>query len=204
MSDFTKTIAGFRFVQTQYGDTLQAIALRELGDASQWSNLAWLNGLVPPYLTDNPQAARTGVLVTGASIRVPAATSRVDAGVNPEDVFLVDCALPKGQFEFENGDFAMVSGRANLSQAIAHRMMTDHGELLFHGTYGANLGRLKGSINGPALEMVGADYARESLLDEERIQSVKSVVATTAGDVLSINAEVAPITGAAMNVTGVV
>lgn len=201
MTDFTRSITGFRFVQTQHGDTLQSIALRELGDAGQWSTIAWLNGLVPPYLTDSSSAVRNGVMLTGSSIRVPSASARVDATTKPEDVFLSDCALVKGGLQFADGDFAIVGGRDNLRQAVAHRVATDHNELMFHPTYGANLGRLKGAVNRPALELVGADYVRDALQDENRIQSVVRVSATTSGDRLSINAEVVPVSGATLNMT---
>lgn len=204
MSDFTRQITGFRFVQTMRGDTLQVVALRELGDASKWSELAWLNKLKPPYLTDVAAEVRTGVLITGSTIRVPSASAEVDAGLFPDEVFLADCSLANGQFEFENGDFAIVSGRANLHQALANRITTDHGELTFHGTYGANLGRLIGALAGPVRDLVAADYVDDALRAENRVQSVTRVIATTTGDKLSVQAEIVPITGANLNVLKVV
>lgn len=203
MSEFTRKITGFRFVQTVYGDTLQSIALRELGDARFWSTLAWFNNLLPPYLTDDASQSRAGVLITGATIRVPSATAQVDAAVFPEEVFLTDCKLNKGALQFEAGDFAMVSGRENLRQAISHRIVTDHGELIFHATYGANLHRLIG-LSGPVQQMVGAEYVDDALREENRIQEVSRVTATIEGDRLSIDAEVVPITGANINVLKVV
>jgi phage baseplate assembly protein W len=199
MTDFTRQIGGFRFVQTEYGDTLQSIALRELGNARAWSTLAWFNNLIPPYLTDDASQSRAGVLITGATIRVPAASAEVDAGVFPEEVFLADCELDRGVLQFAAGDFALVSGRDNLRQAINHRIVTDHGELVFHGTYGANLHRLIG-LSGPVQQMVGAEYVDDALREENRIQSVSRVTASIQGDRLSIEAEVVPITGANLNV----
>jgi hypothetical protein len=34
---FDRPLNGYRFVQTQYGDTLPTIAARELGDAGRWA-----------------------------------------------------------------------------------------------------------------------------------------------------------------------
>lgn len=204
MTDFTKELTGFRFVQTLHGDTLQSIALRELGSATDWANLAWLNGLVPPYLTDSPGEARVGVLVTGTTIRIPAPTAQVDANVSPDEVFLTDIALVNGKLEFSNGDVALVSGRDNLKQAISNRVVTDHGELPYHGLYGANLGRLVGSINGPARGLVAASYVEDALGEEARIQSITSIKATADGDRLNIVGEVVPITGAALSTNTVV
>lgn len=203
MTDFTQKVSGFRFVQTHYGDTLQKLALRELGDASQWATVAWFNNLVPPYLTDDASAVRTGVLLTGATIRVPAATAQVDAAIMPDEVFLADCELQDGQFLFQDGDFQLVSGRANLHQSISNLVSTSHGELLFHGTYGANLRRIIG-LTGAVQEMVAAEYVDDALSGENRIQSVTKVVATRQGDSLEISAEVVPITGSSLNVSKVV
>jgi len=201
MTDFTRQVSGFRFVQTRFGDTLQAIALRELGDAGKWAVIAWFNGLVPPYLTDDATLVSAGVLLTGATIRVPSASAQVDAAVKPEEVFLADCALTDGRLQFDAGDFAVVSGRPNLHQALSNRIATDHGDLLFHGSYGANLGRLIGTLNGPVRAMVAQKYVEDALLQENRIKSVTQVVATTVGDRLSVDAEVVPITGVNLNVT---
>lgn len=204
MTDFTRPISGFRFVQTRHGDTLRAVALRELGDAKHWAKLGALNGLVPPYLTDNPAEVRAGVLLTGSSIRVPSASAVADAGVVPDEVFLSDCQLERGAFRFAGGDFALVSGRDNLRQALAHRIVTDHGELMFHPRYGANLGRLIGTLSGPVRELVAADYVDEALAAENRVREVSRVTATTQGDRLSVEAEVVPISGVKLNVSKVV
>jgi phage baseplate assembly protein W len=204
MTDFTRPISGFRFVQTQRGDTLRAVALRELGDASGWAQLIWLNKLVPPYLTDDPAEVRTGVLLTGSTIRVPSASAEVDAAVYPDQVFQTDCLLKDGAFQFSGGDFATVSGRENLHQALVHRIQTDHGELQFHPRYGANLGRLIGSLSGPVRALVAGDYVDEALREETRIKDVTKVTATTTGDRLSVDAEVVPITGVNLNVSKVV
>lgn len=204
MTDFTRPIAGFRFVQTHRGDTLRRVALRELGDASNWAQLIWLNKLVPPYLTDDVAEVRDGVLLTGSAIRVPSASSDVDAGVFPDEVFQADCQLKDGAFQFAGGDFAMVSGRANLRQALSHRIVTDHGELAHHPRYGANLGRLVGALSGPVRQLVAADYVDEALRNETRVKDVTRVTATTQGDRLSVAAEVVPITGINLDVSKVV
>lgn len=204
MTDFTKDLSGFRYVQTLRGDTLQSIALRELGSAGDWAQLAWLNDLLPPYLTDDQARVREGVLITGSTIRVPAPTAQVDASISPEEVFLTDLALVNGQFKFSNGDISLVSGRENLAQAISNRISTDHGDLIYHGTYGANLGRLVGALNGPVRAMVAASYVEDALGDENRIQAINSIKATSQGDRLNIVGEVVPITGAPLSTNTVV
>lgn len=201
MTDFTRPLTGFRFVNTLYGDTLQKVALRELGDASLWSNIAWLNDLLPPYITDDPAQVAPGVLLSGSAIRVPAAIAEVDADVSPDEVFLVDVQLTGGRLQFFDGDVASVGGRANLAQAVQNRIATNHNELLFHPTYGANLGTLVGQLSGPVRELISEQYIEEAMADENRISSVVSVTATTVGDKLSIKTELQPISGAQINLT---
>jgi hypothetical protein len=86
---FMREAPGIRLAETRYGDTLQRIALRELGDASRWVELAELNGLRPPYLTD-PALARAGVLAYGASIKLPSPSSIVSASSDPGAVYGAD------------------------------------------------------------------------------------------------------------------
>ena len=40
-----------RSVEVRFDDDLRTIAYRELGDASRWTELVVLNGLVPPYIS---------------------------------------------------------------------------------------------------------------------------------------------------------
>lgn len=201
MTDFTRQLSGFRFVNTFYGDTLQKVALRELGDASLWATIGWLNGMLPPYITDDPDLVAPGVILSGEAIRVPAATAEVDADVSPDQVFLVDIDLSNGTFQFAAGDIVPIGGRANLGQAVRHRIATDHNELLYHPNYGANLGSLVGQLAGPVREMVSQQFVEDTMADEGRISEVVSVVATITGDKLSIKSELQPISGAQINLT---
>lgn len=204
MTDFTKTITGFRYVQTRYGDTLQKVALRELGDTAQWSKLVWFNGLVFPYLTDYSSEVKAGVLLTGSSIKVPASSARSDASVAADDVFKADCKLINGRLAISSGTISVVSGRENLSQALMNRMDTDQGELVFHPTYGTRIRQLIGQMGAPKSEIIGARFAREALALETRIQSINHVISTVTGDQLEIQAEVTPIAGTNVKISQVV
>src|SRR3546814_6405451 len=128
---FSRPIYGFRFVEVRLGDTLQAIAARELGDAGRWYDLIAYNQLVPPFITDDPVLVRDGVRTAGDLILVPAPSLPESGSADPENVFQRDIDLTGGVLSVENGDFAVVSGRANLRQAIKHRVETERGELIF-------------------------------------------------------------------------
>ena len=94
--DLRTPLNGFRFAETRFGDTLQAVAMRELGDGKRWFELAAINGLVPPYITDDATLSGGGVLLSGALVLVPAATSAAIT-TDPDLVFDRDVQMTNGQ-----------------------------------------------------------------------------------------------------------
>lgn len=195
MNQFETVLSGFRFVETYYGDTLQKVAARELDDANRWTDLAHLNGLIPPYFIEPDQPAQAGLLRYGDMIMVPAATTTANAQTDPDLVFEKDCALVDGELMAADGDFVVVSGRANLRQALKHRIMTDQGELVFHSDYRCLAHRLIGTVNGPTAGLLAAEYVKAALLRDPRVQEVAKVVAEVVGDKIQVQAEVIPIAG---------
>lgn len=193
---FQRRLAGFRFVEILRGDTLQGIAARELGDATAWYDLVQINGLAYPFITDDPAQASDKVKLSGQSILVPANTPSVAANIDPDAVFEIDCALQDGFLTDDgNGDFTVASGRANLRQALANRIVTEKGDLLFHPGYGCLVRRLLGAVNGPTSSLLAAQYVKSALKEETRIQNVNQVVATVSGDSINVQAEVQPVSG---------
>lgn len=193
MNPFERTMTGFRQVETRHGDTLQRIALRELGDAGRWYELASLNNLLPPYLTDDPAQASASVLLTGMPVMVPAATAAASAVTDPDAVFVVDVALHNGDLLAENGDFALQSGVGNLSQALRHRIETDLGELLYHPDYGCGVRELIGAGAGPQRMLVGVAFVKRALLSDPRVSAVRNAVVEISGDVMRIQADAVAI-----------
>lgn len=194
-----KTLRGWRLVAVHRGDTLQAIALRELGDADLWRELIQINDLAPPYLTDDPALAGPRVRLAGEQIRVPSATVYASAVDDPDRVFGADAALTHGRLSIENGDLALVSGRANLDQAIANRLDTPQGDLAFHPPYGCKVHTLKGQGNTPANATLGGAYVKGALLNDPRIQQVPAASAQVVGDALILTATVQPISGSTID-----
>jgi phage baseplate assembly protein W len=194
---FDNPLTGYRFVDTRRGDTLQKIAYRELGDASQWPLLIAYNKLVYPWITDNSDEATTGVILTGQQILVPAPVPVIETATDPATVFEIDIALDaNGQLQAgANGDFALVSGVANLQQALENRVETDCGELMWHPEYGSLIRQLLGAMNGPNTGLLAAQYASSSVLMDPRVQSVDQSVVNIAGDDVDVEMEVIPIVG---------
>ena len=168
---FSQTLTGFRLVPTRLDDTLQAIAARELGDASEWPVLANLNNLLPPYLTQDPACVSSRVLLGGSTIKVPGASPVPAAVVDPVDVFGIDIALVDGQIVDDGaGDILTVSGAANLDQAVENRLGTRPGELVFHLAYGCKAHQLKGRGGSATVNGLAAVYVSKALQADPRIQ----------------------------------
>lgn len=196
-----RPLSGFRFVEIQRGDTLQSISARELGDASRWAELIAYNGLVPPFITDDAGSERAGVLLSGGLLRVPAPVPVITTTTDPDKVFEVDVALDgRGQMTAENGDFSVVSGRANLRQALKHRVITDRGELMFHPNYGSLIRRLVGSVNGPTSALLAAQFAKSAVQADQRIKQVTQSTAEVVGDVINVSVEAQPVVGRVVDV----
>ncbi|MDR3519154.1 MAG: DUF2634 domain-containing protein [Azospirillaceae bacterium] len=197
---FTKTLTGYRRVDTRYGDSLLDVALRELGDAARWVDLANLNGLQPPYLTDDPAQASATVLLSGSQILVPSSAPAASAVADATSVFGVDVLLGRdpvagGVLSVAAGDLGSVSGVDNLAQALRNRLDTRPGELLYHPDYGCRVHELVGQGAGAAVAQLAVAFVTEAVLADPRIASTESMVATVTGDTIAV-------TGTAITVDG--
>lgn len=197
---FDQPLTGFRFVLTQRGDTLKTIAARALRDASMWPQLIYPNNLVYPYITDDPNEAGPGVLLTGSQILIPAPTA-VATTTDPDQVFGTDIGLTNGLITgTPSGDVAVVNGRDNLRQALKNRVETQQGDLIFHPLYGSLLKSLIGRVSVPATRLLAASTAKGAVLADPRIARVSQAVAQVNGDVVNVSIEAIPIAGQSVQV----
>lgn len=201
-TQFDRPLYGFRFAEILFGDTLQVIAARELGDASRWVDLIAYNKLVPPFVTDDPLEAGPGVLQSGSLIVVPAPSPAVSATSDPDKVFEKDVGLGRGgELMVAGGDFGVAEGRDNLRQALKNRIETDRGELMFHPDYGSNIRRLVGSVNGPTASLLAAQYAKSAVQMDTRVSRVTKSVASVVGEVINVSVDAETVAGRAVTVT---
>lgn len=191
---FTREAPGVRLVETRYGDTLRQIALRELGDAGRWIELAELNELRPPYITEDA-LSRPGVLAYGASIKIPAPASIISASAEPRTVYGVDLRLTGGGLGVRGGDLKLVEGVPNLVQALQHRIAVEKRELGFHPEFGCYVRTLIGASNGQVSARLAAFYVKSALIEDERVDEVPSCVAEVLGDQIRVTATVIPVSG---------
>lgn len=78
------------------------------------------------------------------------------------------------------GDFAIVSGRANLGQALIRRLLTPRGELaaLGHPAYGSRLHEVIGEPNTEMTRNLAKLFVLEALKAERRVATVLEVAVT--------------------------
>lgn len=195
MSEFERPQPGYRLAETQYGDTLPVVAARELGDGNRWVELVWLNRLVPPYLTDDPDRLTGGLILTGQLIRIPTPAGYVGTDSN-ERSYEQDCALVDKQLQVtEGGDFAILKGVDNLRQQLTHRVVTPRGQAIRHPDYGCLIWRLVGKANGPIAGLLGSEYVRSALLSDYRVAAVTLSRASVEMDAIKITTAVTAIDG---------
>lgn len=193
---FWKTVPGLRLVETRLDDTLPAIALRELGDASRWPDLAQLNNLLPPYITSDLALAGPRVLFGGQPIRVPAPAPAQSGVTDPAAVFGTDVALVNGQISDDGaGDLLTVSGPANLKQAISNRLATRPRELMRHPEYGCRAPEVLGQGASAVSVQLAAAFVASAVASDPRVASVENAKATVNGDAIETLATAVSVDG---------
>ncbi|MGI4946776.1 MAG: hypothetical protein ACRYHQ_40500 [Janthinobacterium lividum] len=185
-SSFTVPVRSFRIADTLQGDTLQAVALRELGDASLWYDLVGLNNLLPPYLTDDASLVTARVLLAGATIKVPSSAVPATGVADADALYGTDIMMQSGRLSATaTGDFALVSELPNLVQALENRLGTEKNELLYHPDYGFDGPRLIGLGASSAVNQLLAAKLAQCVASDPRVSACENTVATLAGDTIT-------------------
>lgn len=196
MSDFERPVPSFRLVETRWGDDLQAVAARELGDANRWPDLVWLNELTHPYITTDPQLVGPTVVLAGALLKVPAPTGLFTDDAERGQVYERDCELRSRQLVADaSGDIAVLAGADNLRQQLQHRIDTPRGQARRHPDYGSLVSRLKGRVNGPTAGLLAAEYVKAALQADYRVSRVEFSQSDVLGDTIKVTAKAVAIEG---------
>jgi hypothetical protein len=178
------------------GQSIGDIAQDVTGDRSKWPEVAQLNSSADPHTT-----AEGRPLGPGETAMVPSPTGATQSTSNPADVYGTDLRLgPDGDLVLEGTtDISLVSGRANLQQALTLRAITVQGENAVFPTIGlsATVGE------GIFAETAGllASQARSQFGADSRIEEVSELsVSDAEGDRLSISALLLPVADTAFRV----
>jgi len=198
------------------GETIGNIALRLLGSSSRWHEIALLNGLSSPYVSDSATLV-PGVLAPGDTFLYPVEADGSDPStlspVNPSgnqldtnfsksavgevatqafgrDIRLVtssDGELTDFAVD-QNGDLGSIVGTANVEQAIKIKFITEQGTLLMHPRFGAKFAI--GTKADPSAFNTFRLNVVATLKSDPRISEVSYLRFYTDGDALIMEATV--------------
>jgi phage baseplate assembly protein W len=196
----------------RYGETLQSIAAKEMGDATSWTDIAKYNGLSYPYIVDTVDQKMNNMehLVTaGDTLVIPVeveltedlaqklnqqdrdALGRLALG---QDLSMIDFPpVYQNRGTQENimqlgsngkGDLSTVYGVNNIKQIVIAHLLTAKGSLILHPEYGSNLNELfvQGTI--PNSKLVD-DEISKAILSDSRITKAEKQSSTLNGSTYS-------------------
>jgi hypothetical protein len=168
--------------QLRSGETLMDFAARTTGDFSNWQNIAQLNNLLPPYIsnTTGPNVATPGqyLYITGTSSTGETLTNYLRSYLGTD----IDLGKLFSTLTNWNGDFATSSGFTNFTNALARRVLTELGTLIYHSDYGSQLIEQVGNIRSANSATLLAGYLRTALMSDPRTQSVGTISAVPYSD----------------------
>lgn len=196
----------------RYGETLQSIASKEMGDANSWYDIAKYNDLQYPYVVDTDTEKKQNMehLVTLGDIviiPIPVGLNSLDKNnLTTQDKLDIerislgqDLSMVAFTADYSNkgtdeqimelsdngqGDLATVSGVQNIKQvAIAH-ILTAKGSLLLHPEYGSGLIDLF-KTGTPDHILLIDDEISKALLSDSRIVDAKKTASTLSGTTYS-------------------
>ena len=198
-----KQVSGYREVETYVGDTLKVIALRELGDASRWTDIVALNSLSPPYLVDSLALAGPGVLLAGQQVlKVPAAPPPMSGVADTDSVFGTDVQLISGRITATaGGDMQTVSGIKNLDQAIQNALVTHPGDLVYYPQYGCEVYSLVGQGGTATADRLAAAMVSRTVRADGRIARVQNLVGSITGDTIQVSCDAVTVNGKVISAT---
>lgn len=188
-------------------DTIQSVALRELGAATKWIAIAEINNLDYPYIDpelspEERDAQGKSVAVTGDAIIIPIVDRR-DRTLDQQYVRPVEDYYElrfKRDLEMgsdgdiivddANDDLRTEGGIANLKGALNRRLQIERGELSYHPRYGSLLQTLPGETGDVRLIARARIESIQAMLQDPRLSQLLSLTAEIDSDVMDIRAEI--------------
>ncbi len=168
----------------QHGHNLETLAMEYLGDATRWIDIAILNRLKFPYISDDPTVSN--VKRSGDKILIPRDTApdesnipltkliAIDRDFNQTEKNLgVDIKVNK-DFDFiltNTNDFRLIAGGDNAGQAVIIKIALEKGSLKYHPTIGVGLSIGQKIREGEDIR----DDLINSILSDSRFTGIKNL-----------------------------
>lgn len=185
-------------------DTLLDLAARETGNFENWTTIASINNLSPPYPgPTNPAIAQSGrqLYMPGSNIALGASSTPPSY---PNDAMGTDYWFGpiNGQQPAWNGDIQLITGLLNFAMALGRRIQTPIGTLTYHQEYGSRIPGEVGAVQSSDEAARLAAFGRAALAADKRtgriLKTSSSVqpgsLATFAGTVVPIGPGATPVT----------
>jgi hypothetical protein len=177
------------------GETLMDVAARALGNFEEWTEIANLNGLFPPYVGP---VAMPGIAAYGSQLLLPTPGTGIAAtGASPSyeanflgtDLYVgpINGVMPPW-----TGDFQIITGYKNLAWALGRRMQTTIGTLIYHSDYGSRIPPEVGQVQWQNTVGNIVAYGKSCLLSDPRVSSIVSASASGVSNTVRFSGTVQP------------
>jgi hypothetical protein len=162
-------------------DTLIDLAARETGNFENWTEIAAINGLTPPY----PGPTNSVVAQSGRQLYMPGSSVTLNANGTPpsypNDAMGTDYyfgPINSSQPSWV-GDIPLITGLLNFATALGRRLQTPIGSLAYHQEYGSRIPGEVGSVQSIDEAARLAAFGKAALAADKRTGRVLSATATT-------------------------
>ena len=171
-------------------DTLQSIALRELGDSSLWPYIASANKIL-----DNTELQTLETIYIPLSSRVASVQKKKDSFILTEDParnpYGVDIRVDSASGDIvmgDNNDVSVIGGLSNIQQAIDLRFSTPLGSMIKQTGFG-----IMAQVGEPGIDIT-IRYLRmniaQAVMSDPRIKAVKNIGLDVSGDTITASMDV--------------
>ncbi len=162
------------------GQSLQDLAAISTGNFENWSAIAALNGISPPY----PGATVSGLAAAGAQLLLPITSGAYVPGA-PVPSYFTNILGTDWDFGPINGnqppwlgDIPLITGYNNFARAIGRRIQTPLGTLIYHPTYGCRIPPEVGAVQGAGEAPKLRQYGDAAVKADPRTGSIVTSIAT--------------------------
>lgn len=180
------------------GMSLERLAQIELGDSTRWGEIVEVNGLKAPYISDDPQESRDGVLKAGSNIMIPTPLlngfsqapvgkiNKLTSGMSELEKSLgVDFKLDSN-FDLvlsSSGDFELIAGSDNMAQGTVLKLSYEPGDVMLYPQLGSGI--QVGKKFPPIQDL--SDRITNSLLQDQRVHRVADLSLRREGSSLYVS-----------------